>query len=188
MHTDEARPPTLDYPPFFYVWGQIQFEDFGLHLYVQERAPGSLFYLSGELVARLGAPPLKRARVTGFGQQIAWADDPHGQTLAHASFELTLQDGSVRKLELRARPARYFLKGGLYGGLAGWSQGDDRGPLHLAHETWRHDDPEVRRVARTLSDHVVEARMDGRTGWGILEYGVGKGFPMYPDIQRFPAI
>jgi hypothetical protein len=30
--------------------------------------------------------------------------------------------------------------------------------------------------------------MDGETGWGILEYGVGKGYPLYPEIQSFPAI
>jgi hypothetical protein len=111
-----------------------------------------------------------------------------GQTLQSATFEFTLQDASVRTMEITAMPARYFLKGGLYGGMAGWSQGDDRGPLHIEHESWSHDDPDVRRQARTLSDHVVQARMDGKTGWGILEYGVGRGYALYPQIQRFPAI
>jgi hypothetical protein len=188
MHTDETQPPTLEYPPFFYVWGQVQFEDFGVHLYAQERAPGKLFYLSGELAGRLGEAPLKRTRMSGFSQRITWAEDPLGQTMHSASFEFALQDASVRTMEITAMPARYFLKGGLYGGMAGWSQGDDRGQLHIEHESWRHDDPEVRRMARTLSDHVVRARMDGKTGWGILEYGVGKGYPLYPQIQHFPAI
>lgn len=188
MHTDETRLPVTQYPPFFYVWGQVQFEDFGVHLYAQEREPGRMFYLSGELAGRLGEPPLKRARMTGFSQSVEWADDPFGQTIRSATFEFSLQDGSRRTMEITAMPARYFLKGGLYGGMAGHSQGDDRGPLHIEHETWRLDDPDVRRVARTLGDHVVRARMDGQIGWGILEYGVGKGYPAYEAVQRFPAI
>ncbi|HSW19232.1 MAG TPA: hypothetical protein VLJ86_18580 [Ramlibacter sp.] len=188
LHTDETRPPVMAYPPFLYLWGQLQFEDVGVHLYAQDRGNGRMFYLSGELAPRIGAPPLKRARMTELTQQVEWADDPLGQTLRSATLEFKLQDGSRRSIRIEALPARYFMKGGLYGGLAGWSQGDDRGPLHMEHDTWRLDDPQVRQVARTLADHVVRAHMDGQVGYGVLEYGVGKGYPDHEPLQRFPAI
>lgn len=188
LQTDETRPPLTTYPPFLYVWGQLQFADCGLHLYVQERAPGRTFYLSGELVARLDEPARRRSRVTAFSQEIVWADDALGQTLGSAQFEITLEDGSWHRLDIDALPARYFMKGGLYGGLDGIAQGDDLGPLHLAHERWRLDDPAVRRRTRTLADHAVAARLDGQPGFGVLEYGVGKGYPAYESVQRFPAI
>ncbi|MBT2301891.1 hypothetical protein J7E70_15625 [Variovorax paradoxus] len=188
MRTDETSPPVMQYPPFLFMWGQLQFEDCGIHLYLQERAPGQTFYLSGEIVSPLSEPPRKRSRITGFSQQMTWADDPLGQSLQAARLELALEDGSTRSLELDMMPARYFLKGGLYGGLNGWAHGDDRGPLHIACDQWRLDDPQARRLARTLSDHVARARMDGKTGWGIVEYGVGKGYPAYEQVQAHPAI
>lgn len=188
MRSDETAPPLTPYPPFFYVWAQLQFPDMGLHLYAQEKGAGRLFYLSGELVGTVDGAKLKKARVTDFAQQARWQPDPLGQTLDTAQFQLTLQDGSTKQIELRALPARYFLKGGLYGGLKGWAQGDDRGALYEETDVWRLDDPEVRRIARTLSDHVVEARMEGKIGYGIMEYGVGKGYPLYPEVQEFPAI
>jgi hypothetical protein len=188
MRSDESSPPLTVYPPFFYVWCQVQFDDTALHLYAQEKSPGRMFYLSGEIVGPVGSADRKRPRVVDFAQDVRWKPDPLGQTLDIATFRLTMNDGTTKLLELKGLPARYFLKGGLYGGLNGWAHGDDRGALYKEHDVWDLGNAEVRRVAKTLADHVIEARMDDEVGYGIIEYGVGKGYPMYAEIQAFPAI
>lgn len=89
---------------------------------------------------------------------------------------------------LAATLARYYLKGGLYGGLNGWFQGDDKGKLYMEHGHWDRTDPEVRRTARTLNDQVIEVMVDGEVGSGIMEYGVGKGYAKYAEVQAHPPI
>jgi len=52
---------------------------------------------------------------------------------------------------------------------------------------WDLTDPETRRIARTLSDHVIEVTVGDEVGYGIMEYGVAKGFANTTH-QHFPAI
>jgi len=85
-------------------------------------------------------------------------------------------------------PTKYYLKGGLYGGLDGWFHGDDRGKLFTAHEVWDLTDPSTRRKVRTLADQVIEVRDGDEVGYGIVEYGVGKGYAQYPAVQVHPPI
>lgn len=188
MRTDETHPPLTYYPPFFYAWTTVQFASRGLHVFFKERAPGDLIYLSGEEVFPLGAKASRRNRLVGVGHDVVWADDPHGQRVESARFDLAFAGGAKRAITIRALPARYYLKGGLYGGLDGWFHGDDRGPLHTAHECWDLRDPAVRRLVRTLCDHVIEVRDGDEVGYGIMEYGVGKGYARYPQVQAHPAI
>ena len=91
-------------------------------------------------------------------------------------------------MKIRALPGRYFLKGGLYGGLNGWSHGDDKGKLHAEHDVWSLDDPATRKLTRTLSDHVIEVTDGEEVGYGIVEYGVGKGYARYSEVQDHPPI
>jgi len=107
-----------------------------------------------------------------------------GDTALAAIASAAATAGSRRPLHIRALPARYYLKGGLYG----WFQGDDKGKLHSAHERWDLRLPDARRIARTLSDHVIEVRDGDNIGWGMMEYGVGAGYDRYPDVQRHPPI
>lgn len=188
MRTDETHPPVTFYPPFFYAWTTVQFAGRGLHVFFKERAPGEFIYLSGEEVTPLGTKPDPARRMSGVSHEVQWADDPHGQTVASAVFEVSLDDGSRHTMDIRTLPARYFLKGGLYGGLNGWFQGDDKGKLHVEHERWNLDDPAIRKQARTLADHVIEARIGDEVGYGIMEYGVGKGYAKYGQVQRHPPI
>lgn len=188
MRTDESHPPATFYPPFFYAWSTVQFADKGLHVFFKERSPGDFIYLSGEEVVPLGEKPQAGKRMSGVSHAVEWADDPHGQTVASATFDVTLDDGSTRRLSIRTLPARYFLKGGLYGGLNGWFHGDDKGKLHLEHDRWNLEDPVIRTLARTLCDHVIEVRMGDEIGYGIMEYGVGKGYARYAQVQQHPAI
>ena len=119
--------------------------------------------------------------------ELEFRDDPLGQTVEQGTFRVTFKDGSVRDVQIRTLPGRWYQAGGCYGGLDGWFHGDDKGEYYREHDRWNLEDPAVRKIARTLSDHVVEVRFDGQVGYGIVEYGVTKGFPKYQHVQVHPA-
>jgi hypothetical protein len=71
---------------------------------------------------------------------------------------------------------RVYLRGGGYG----VDHGRWKGELQLEHETWDLSDPvQFGGYARGSSDHMVEARCDGHTGYGIIEYMVRRGHTRY---------
>ena len=43
-------------------------------------------------------------------------------------------------------------------------------------------------LVRTLSDHVIEVTVGDEVGYGIVEYGVGKGYARYAEVQDHPPI
>ena len=188
MRTDETNPPLTFYPPFFYCWATAQFKTRGLHVFFKERAPGDAIYISGEDVGAIGTRTKESVRLEDVSHDIVWAKDSLGQTVASAEFDARFSDGSKRWLKIRCLPARYFLKGGLYGGLKGWSHGDDKGKFYSEHDVWTLNDPETRKLVRTLSDHVIEVTDGNEVGYGIIEYGVGKGYAKYADVQDHPPI
>jgi hypothetical protein len=193
MRTDETAPPLTFYPPFFYCWTTAQFAHSskgprGLTIFFKERAPGDKIYLSGEETFALGSKASGRQRLIDVQHEVHWHDDPHGQSMAAATFELAFGDGTRRPVQVRVLPTKYYLKGGLYGGLDGWFHGDDKGRLHTAHETWDLTDPAMRRKVRTLADQVIEVRDGDDVGYGIIEYGVGKGYAKYEAVQAHPPI
>ena len=188
MRTDESHPPLTFYPPFLFVWLAVQFPGRGLHVFFKERAPGETIYLSGEETLPFDKRPDPCRRLRAVTHDVEWADDPLGQTVRAASFGLNFADGTQRTLQVRTLAARYFLKGGLYGGLNGWFHGDDKGKLHLEHDCWDLSNPEHRRLARTLSDQVVEVRDGDEVGHGIIEYGVSTGYSRYAEAQKHPPI
>jgi hypothetical protein len=188
MRTDETSPPVTFYPPFLYAWVTVQFPKRGLHVFFKERAPGAKIYITGEEVFPVGQRAKSDALIEDVTHRLHFADDPHGQTVDRAEFDLTFADGSSRTIQIKTLPGRYFLKGGLYGGLNGWFQGDDKGKLHAEHESWNLADPGTRKLIRTLSDHVIEVRDGDEIGYGIIEYGVGKDFAMYGEVQNHPPI
>jgi len=187
MRTDVAHPPVTFYPPFLFLWITVQFEDYGLQLFLKERAPGDTIYISGEVVQPIGDRS-RSPRLVALTHDIDWLEDPRGQTVRSARLEAIFSDGSRRQLQLKTLPARYYLKGGLYGGLNGWFHGDDKGKAHAEHDRWDLNIDSVRAQARTLSDHVIEVRDGDRLGWGIMEYGVGNGYVRYEAVQAHPPI
>ena len=188
MRTDDTRLPMTFYPPLFWTWVTVQFEDYGLQWFFNERAPGDLIYLTGEKTLPLGSKPRRDLLLNAITHDVTWSDDPLGQTMASGVFELGFADGTRRTVQMRTLPGRYFLKGGLYGGYKGWAQGDDKGALHMEHDRWDLRDAVTRRAARTLADHVIEVRDGDRIGYGIIEYGVSKGYPGYASVQQHPAM
>jgi hypothetical protein len=188
MRTDGTSPPLTFYPPFFYCWTTAQFKNRGLHIFFKERAPGEKIYLSGEEVFTLGSKISARNQLVDVQHQAKWHNDPHGQSMASIDFQLRFADGSERPVGVRVLPTKYYLKGGLYGGLDGWFHGDDKGKLFDAHDTWDLTDAAVRARVRTLADQVIEVRDGDEVGYGIIEYGVGKGYAAYEKVQAHPPI
>jgi hypothetical protein len=188
MRTDDTAPPLTFYPPFFYCWTTAQFKNRGLHIFFKERAPGEKIYLSGEEVFTVGSKIYGRNQLVDAQHEVQWHDDPRGQSMESAVFKLKFADDSERSITVKVLPTKYFLKGGLYGGLNGWFHGDDRGKLYFEHETWDLNDPATRTRVRTLADQVIEVRDGDEVGYGIVEYGVGKGYGKYESVQAHPPI
>jgi hypothetical protein len=189
MRTDESAPPLTFYPPFFYCWTTVQFKDRGLVIFFKERAPGDLIYISGEEVFTTGSKVSTRNQLTDVSHEVKWLADPLGQNMESAVFHCRFADGRQKSVQVRTLPTRYFLKGGLYGGLDGWFHGDDKGKgVFAAHETWDLSDPATRKKVRTLADQVIEVRDGDEVGYGIIEYGVGKGYSKYAEVQEHPPI
>lgn len=188
MRSDETSPPLTFYPPFFFCWTTAQFKDRGLVIFFKERAPGDVIYLSGEQVRPMGTRASARDQLVAVQHDVQWHDDPLGQSMKTATFDLTFAGGERRTVQLRTLPTRYWLKGGLYGGLDGWFHGDDKGKLFTAHEAWDTNDAATRRKVRTLADQVIEVRDGDDVGYGIIEYGVGTGYEKYQAVQQHPPI
>ena len=186
MRTGETHLPLTFYPPFFCCWTTAQFKNRGPHIVFEERAPGEKICLSGEEVFTVGAKVSGRNALVDATHEAVWHDDPHGQSTASMKFQLRFADGSERPVAVRVLPTRYFLKGGLYGGLDGWFQGDDRGKLYFEHDAWDLTDPATRQRVRTLADQVIEVTDGDAVGDGIIEYGVGKGYAAYESVQGHP--
>jgi hypothetical protein len=187
LRTDPAHPPVSEFPPHFFTWLVGQFDDCALHLFMQEKEPGKWLYLTGELTFPMNQPRDGQWIIKSLDHDVIWADDPLGQTVESATFDVTFANGQSRRFKLRALPARYFLKGGMYGGSHGWFQGDDKGPYHFEHSVWDLTDAKTRNDARTLGDNVFEYRDGEKIGYGIFEWWVLPGYPKYQSVQRFPA-
>ena len=140
------------------------------------------------LFRSLGSKVSGRNALVDVQHEAVWHDDPNGQSMASMQFQLRFADGSERPVSVRVLPTRYFLKGGLYGGLDGWFHGDDRGKLYFEHDAWDLSDPVTRQRARTLADQVIEVSDGNEVGHGIIEYGVGKGYAAYQSVQAHPPI
>jgi hypothetical protein len=188
MRTDETRPPVATHRNFFWTWSMFQFERSALSVFAKERAPGKAHYLSGTEFRREADGSISHRDVTAFEHSIEWSDDKLGQTIASADFTFKFDRGEPRHVRMLGLPTRFYLKAGMYGGLKGWTHGDDRGEQHAAHDVWDLADAATRATARTLSDHVVRLESGGETGFGISEYGVAAGYPLYQAPQKFPAL
>jgi hypothetical protein len=188
MRTDVARPPVQTHSKFFWTWSMFQFENLGVSIFMKEREAGKPYYLSGIEFSRSSTGALRQRELVEVAHDIQWVDDPLGQTIASADFHLVFSEGSPRDLHMEGLTARYYLKGGLYGGFDGWNHGDDKGEIHSAHDVWYLDNAVDRLGARTLSDHVIRVTSDGMSGSGISEYGVADGYGRYPKPQVHVAL
>ncbi len=188
MRTDETKPPVARHKNFFWTWSMLQFESSALSIFLKERSPEQPMYVSGAEFRRHADGRVDKREVVAVRHEIDWEDDPLGQTIAAANLHFEFEHGPPRTVRMEGLPIRFYLKGGMYGGLNGWQQGDDRGEFYSEHDVWDLDDPATRAKARTLGDHVMRLSSDGETGIGVSEYGVAAGYPLYEAVQRHPAM
>lgn len=111
LRTDESRLPVTQYPPLFFIWSILQFDDHGVHLFANERAPGDSIYLSGEQVFPLGEKVQAGQRVVAFSHDIEWEDDPLGQSVKTAYIGLNLRRRPHRGVRAEKTPGSLLSQG-----------------------------------------------------------------------------
>jgi hypothetical protein len=177
----DGQPPgeRPEWRMLFYA--SLQLPDFGVHLYLQESAPGRPVYLSAGIGGPIGQDR-EVPVVVGVEHDLTWETDAAAPTLVGGSLSLLLHGGDRLELELTARPGRALLRGGGYEGWNGWKQGQWRGEMTAEHETWDlRDRANFYRYAKAGSDHHVRVRCQGETGSGTVQYMVLPGYGKYQE-------
>ena len=185
---DPSAPPVTQFKPMLFTWVCAQFDTHGIHFFLKENAPGDVRFLAANETypPASGRAPREIVQVEHdfeFDEQ-----DPYSQHVKGGELRLRYADGSLRTLRMRALPGRFYLKAGMYGGIDGWFQGDDKGPLHVRIDSWNHSDPETRRKLRTMAEQVIEFTDGKQTGYGTIQGGLSEGFPKYAAIQHLPTM
>lgn len=187
LRTADGDGQPSRFPPMFYAFACLQFEDEAIHFFLKEKAPGQLRFLGG---SRSGPREQGRAPVaiTRVEHDLQWDTVAPSQSVTGGTLSLGFADGSSLSLSLRSLPGRYYLKGGLYGGLNGWNHGDDRGALYESASRWDFADPSDRAQLRSLADQIVEIRDGRRLGHGALQCGVSAGYGKYTEVEHLPTM
>ena len=176
----EGSPPTARPEWSFLLFLPLQFEDFGFHLYLFEDRDGHATHRSCGLMEAGGAG---REHVARLAHDLVWETDAPTPTLVSGSLDVELRSGRRLAIDLTALPGRAHLRGGGYGGVDGWFQGQWRDGETLTHEVWDLSDrTRLRSWGAYSSDHLLRATCDGRVGFGISEYMV------LPNHIRYGAV
>lgn len=187
LRTAEGDGRPSRFPPMFYAFACLQFEDEAVHFFLKEKAPGQLRFLGGSRSALRGSGRAP-VSITGVTHDLQWDRAAPSQSIMGGHLSLAFADGSALSLQLRSLPGRYYLKGGLYGGLDGWNHGDDRGELHEGASRWNLADAGDRARLRSLADQVLEIGDGRRTGYGTLQCGVSSGYGKYAEVEHLPTM
>ena len=187
LRTESGGHAVSKFPPMFYAFACLQFEDEAIHFFLKEKAPGQVRFLGGSRSGprSAGAPAVP---ITYVDHELTWDALAPSQTVTGGCVRLAFADGTTRTIELRALPGRYYLKGGLYGGLDGWNHGDDKGLLHEGSSRWDFADSAHRQTLRSIADQVLELRESGRIGFGALQCGLSSGYGKYTEVEHLPTM
>jgi hypothetical protein len=182
----EGQPPGERPEWRMLLFAPLQLPDFGVHLYLQESAPGRPVHLSAGMAGPIGGDGEMPA-IVGVDHDLEWEKGAAAPTLIGGSLSLLLDTGDRLDLELTARPGRAHLRGGGYEGWNGWRQGQWRGELTAEHDAWDLGDrTNFYRYAKAGSDHLVQVRCQGKTGFGVVEYMVLPGYGKYSEALPPP--
>lgn len=163
------------------LFAPLRLPEFGVHLYLQESAPGRPVYLYAGITSPIGQPAREEV-VTAVEHDLEWVEGAAAPTLRGGALVLRLADGRTIDLRLRALPGRAHLRGGGFEGWNGWFQGQWRGEQTQESDVFDlSDDTQFYRYAKAGSDHLVEVTCDGKTGYGIVEYMVLPGYGRYEE-------
>lgn len=171
-----GEPPTASPEWNFLAFCPLQFEDFGVHLYLFEKQAGWPVHLSACMVSREASDVDDGDAIEAVEHDFHWVAGAAVATLASGRIVLRFFSGRRLEIELQAMAPRVYLKGGGYG----VDHGRWKGESHLEHEQWDLADPAaLRGYTTSSSDHLVRATCDGRTGYGVVEYIVRRGHQRY---------
>jgi len=186
LRTERGGTAPSRFPPMFYAFACLQFEDEAIHFFLKEKAPDQLRFLGGSRSGPRGSG--RAVPITQVKHALQWDAAAPSQTVTGGHFALSFADGSQLGIDLHVLPGRYFLKGGLYGGLEDWNHGDDKGPLHQGHRRWNFASAEDRAVLRSLSDHVLALSDGTRKGYGMMQCGLSRGYGKYTEVEHLPTM
>lgn len=156
-------------------WLTFRFEDFGLTLYLIEKADGTVTRLTG---ARVGVAGGSEAAVPIVSAEHDFRYHEGSARMASGRMTLGLADGSRLELSMRELTTMY-LRGGGYLGYKGFYHGLWMGPDWSDGEVWQVSDPAVANEAHGLDDTVCEVRCGDQVGYGIIENLILPPFPRY---------
>ena len=114
--------------------------------------------------------PGGEARVTSVERTLDW--DERGR-FRGARAVLRTESGETVNLRATTPAATIYLRGGLYGGWRGLSQGMRRGTLVCEGERWSTSDPALLAEVAGLNDHVCGFECETGRGFGIYEVASG---------------
>jgi hypothetical protein len=168
----EAPPKSVDWN--FLAFCPIQFPQFCVHFYLFESQAGRPTHLSATLLRKDGGG--EGDPIEAVEHDFEWLPDAPVLTLLKGSIRLRLYSGRCVEITIRGLAPRAYLRGGGYG----VDHGRWKGESSLEHEVWdlkAHD--QLPKYFASSSDHLVEARCDGETGYGIIEYMVRRAHEKY---------
>ena len=170
-----GAPPGVPPEWRFLMFLPVQFETFAVHIYLYETADGRPLHLSAAICGRQGEP-LRSDVVVGIHHDLTWDEQAPVLTLVGGGVRLELASGEVLDIDLNARPARAYLRGGGYQ----LDHGQWKGEEHLEHDVYDQSDADViRKIVMASSDHFLEATCRGERGFGIMEYVVRRSHQRY---------
>jgi hypothetical protein len=176
----EGAPPTERPDWRFLLFLPLQFESFGMHLYLFEDGDGVPTHLSCGLMGIDGPAP----RLMRLAHDLQWDRDAPTPTLLGGSLDLTFLGGRDLHIDITTLTGRAHLRGGGYGGVDGWYQGHWKGDDSIVTDVWDLSDrSKLKYWGANSSDHMIRAACNGETGFGIAEYMVLAGHERYGYVR-----
>jgi hypothetical protein len=173
-------PPVASVKWNFLAFMPIQFPSFSLHVYLFEAQPGRPTHLTAAIMRPEGSGE-HDDEVKSVSHDFRWVENAPMQTLVGGDFRIEFYNGEVMDIAITACPGRAYLKGGGYGTTHGKWLGDD----HSEHDEYDLADTEaLRGYNHHSSDHLIEARCNGETGYGVIEYMIRRGYGKYAEAHR----
>ena len=172
-----------DFGGMWWNWIPLRFEDFALHVILEENPEGlrNTNFAVRLYPAAAGRPP----------EQLGWPlPEIHYESgtrrPSRAAMELVTRDGKAGTLEIEPLVGIPLNVGCGYGADPEWTHGVWKGEHWVEGSVYDHHDPAVTgRGAFSITDHLARATFDGQTGWGIFEHAaIGRHDPSgFPDME-----
>jgi len=176
MSRKEGDPPAAPPRWNFLAFCPIRFPDFSLHFYLFESKPGRPTHLSASIMRPDGAEE-DNDEIQSVTHEFTWKEGAPLPTLAGGMIRITFFSGRVMDITVRGCEGRAYLKGGGYD----WFFGRWWGENHIEHDVYDFAPDNMRGYNSHSSDHLIEATLDGQTGYGIIEYMMRRDYGAYGE-------